>query len=199
VARVLLPALAREEDATEAGEGRVPPAVVEGVVAQVTHLPQDDRLDAAIMLVGNTGARALEVGYLEPRLAIQRAAWWAHATYQGRRIGVEKHAGPAEAVEALAKLLLTGGRCMWCKGLTTLDREGVHAVPGGEMADGSRQPETVEELQALGLCLWQRRGKRWEPGCLHGESTAPGAPKTAEERAALTARYEATRGRQNVE
>lgn len=153
----------------------------------------NDRFDAAVMLVGNSGARSLEIGYLYDDVPSEQAAWWATATYRGAKLNVENEAGPAEAVEALAKRLLTGARCQWCQGLVALSTDGAVAYPGSVMADGSRMPDRPTDLAALGQCLWRRNSARWEPGCLHGASTAPGAPKDRAARRRLAREYERTR------
>lgn len=158
------------------------------------HAPtMDDRFTAAVRLVGNTGAKTLEVGYLHDNVPAEQAAWWATAAYQGAKVGVENHAGPAEAIEALAEKLLTGARCQWCAGLVALSTAGAVAYPGCVMADGSRMPGSREEIAALGQCLWGRNGARWEPGCLHGSSTAPGAPQNRAARRRLVREFERTR------
>lgn len=155
--------------------------------------PDDERLMAAVMLVGHTGARNFECGYLHDDVPAERAAWWATAAYQGTKITTEDHPGPVEAAEALAVRLLTGAKCAWCGGLVTLSRDGAIAYPGAALADGSAMPDDPAVLAALGQCLWRRVGPRWEPGCLHGASTAPGAPQDRAARRRLARDYAATR------
>ena len=153
----------------------------------------DARLAAAVALIGHTGARELEYGYLHDHVPIRQAGWWASATYRGAKISVEDQLGPLPALEALAVRLLTGARCQWCQGLVALSSAGAIAYPGAAMADGSRTPETEEEIAALGQCLWRLSGARWEPGCLHGQSTAPEAPQDRAARRRLRREYESTR------
>jgi len=153
----------------------------------------EDRLVAAVLLIGHTGAKNFEYGYLHDGVPIAEAAWWATAQYQGAKLSVENKVGPLEAIEGLAVKLLTGGRCQWCKGLVALSLEGAVAFPGTAMIDGSRMPESEAEIAAMGQCLWRRNGKRWEPGCIHGMSTAPAAPKDRAARRRLMREYEATR------
>lgn len=153
----------------------------------------NDALAASVLLVGHTGAKDLEFGYLHDDVPIEAAAWWATATYKGAKLGVENHKGPLEAVEALVEKLLTGARCQWCQGLVALSPDGAVAYPGSVMADGSRMPDEPNAIAGLGQCLWRRNGKRWEPGCLHGASTAPGAPKNRAERRRLNRQFESTR------
>lgn len=151
------------------------------------------RLDASVMLVGNAGARNLEVGYLHDDVPSEEAGWYATALYQGAKIMVEDHPGPVEAVEALAEKLLIGARCQWCQGLVALGTAGAVAYPGSPMADGSKMPEDPEVIRAMGQCLWRRVGDRWEPGCIHGQSSAPGAPQDRPARRRLDREFRRTR------
>lgn len=153
----------------------------------------DDRLVAAVMLIGHTGAKDFEVGYLHDNVPTEKADWWAKAQYRGARITVEHHAGPVEAAEALAKRLLTSAKCQWCNGLVTLDPLGAMAWPGASMVDGSQMPQERAEIEAMGQCLWRRSGKRWEPGCIHGASTGSKAPQNRADRRRLHRQYQATR------
>jgi hypothetical protein len=154
---------------------------------------QDEALSAAIAMVGGTGAKTLEIGYLHDDVPSDQAAWWATATYRGVKLQVDNHNSPAAAVEALVEKLLTGARCQWCGGLVSLTREGAVAYPGSVMADGSHTPSSVDEIAAMGQCLWRRHCARWEPGCLHGASTGPGAPQDRAGRRRLAREFESTR------
>lgn len=98
-----------------------------------------DALLAAAALVGRTGARNLEIGYLHDDVPVHEAGWYAHAQYKGTRVIEEDHRGPIEAVEALARRLLDGGQCAHCKQTVTL-------------TDG-------------GGCRWTRMGRQWRRGC----------------------------------
>lgn len=104
-----------------------------------------DALDAAVDLIGRTGARGFEIGYLHDDVPAKEAGWYAHAQYQGTRLIAEDHPGPVEAAEALARRLLTGGTCTHCKGFITLS----------------------DRKQKRGkVCRWTRQGARWERGCI---------------------------------
>lgn len=155
--------------------------------------PSDERLAAAVLLIGHTGATTFEAGYLHDDVPTAEASWWATATYRGAKISVEKQAGPIEAAEALALRLLTGARCRWCGGISTVSPDGAIAYPGSTLTDGSKLPESREGLEALGQCLWGRVGARWEPGCIHGASTAPDAPKDRAARRRLAREFGRTR------
>lgn len=122
----------------------------------------EDAVVAAVDLVGRAGATEFEVGYLHDDVPAEEAGWYAHAKYRGTRITEENHRGPTEAAEALARRILTGGRCR-CGKLVALSDSGATAFPTATMADGSTW--TAEDAAKAGQCRWTRIGKRWEPGC----------------------------------
>lgn len=127
----------------------------------------EDALVAAVDLVGRTGARNFEVGYLHDDVPMADAGWYAHAQYQGARITEEDHRGPVEAAEALARRLLSGAKCARCGRLVALTDHGAY-FPGevAHLADGTTW--TREEAEAAGQCRWTRQGRRWAMGCEHG-------------------------------
>ncbi|MCP2363043.1 hypothetical protein HD597_010063 [Nonomuraea thailandensis] len=135
----------------------------------------DDALIAAVDLVGRTGARGIEIGYLHDNVPVEEAAWYAHVQYRGTSITEENHRGPVEAAEALARQLLTGAMCNHCKKLVALSDDGATAY-NGTLLNGTRW--TVEQARAAGQCRWRRIGPRWARGC---EGTKPpratGKPK----------------------
>lgn len=120
----------------------------------------EDAFFAAADLVGRTGAKEFQFGYLNDDPPHQ---WYAHAQYKGARITAEDCAGPVEAAETLARKLLTGGKCTSCGGLIALSGSGAYAFRSPVMADGSRW--TAQEAAAAGQCRWTRMGRRWEAGC----------------------------------
>jgi len=101
----------------------------------------EDAVIACADLVGRTGARGFEIGYLTDERA---ADWYAFARYRGARITVENQPGPVEAADALSRRLLGGGRCMCGKAVALAD------TPGA--------------------CRWTRLGKRWVGACGRGAS-----------------------------
>lgn len=125
----------------------------------------EDAAAAAADLVGRAGAAQLSLGYEDDEDADigerSPTVWYAHAQYRGHRVMANDQRGPVEALEELARQLLTGARCR-CGRLVALGEGGAEARPG-LMADGSRW--TLEEIQAAGQCRWRRLGKRWEPSC----------------------------------
>jgi hypothetical protein len=121
-----------------------------------------DALKACCDLVGRTGARELQFGYLNDDVPVDQADWWAHAQYRSARIAVEHHAGPLEALEALARRLLTGARCK-CGRLVALSDRGATAYAEAHMADGSTWDAAT--ARAAGQCRWRRIGPRWRAGC----------------------------------
>lgn len=122
-----------------------------------------DAAVAAADLVGRTGARHLQVGYVHDDVPSEDAGWFAHAQYRGARITVEAQTGPGEALEALARRILTGAKCVHCGGLVALSRLGAVFYRDAVMADGSRFTET--HARAVPQCQWRRVGKRWVAGC----------------------------------
>lgn len=132
----------------------------------------EDAMAAAVDVVGRTGARDLTFGHLYDDVPVEQAAWWATAAYQGTKITAENHAGPVEALEALARKLLTGAKCVRCGSLIALSDDGAVAYPGAFMADGTRWTE--QDIRAAGTCRWRRFGPRWEPGCPSTHPPLPG-------------------------
>lgn len=124
----------------------------------------EDAVVAGADLVGRTGAREFQVGYINDEAPHQ---WYAHAQYKGARITEENHPGPVEAVEALARRLLTGARCTNCGKLIALSGSGAFAYREPVMVDGSRW--SAGEAAAAGQCRWTRMGRRWEPACKRNE------------------------------
>jgi hypothetical protein len=100
-----------------------------------------DALFAAVELVGRTGAKGLEVGYLHEDVPVDQAAWYATAQYQGAKVFVENHTGPVEAVEDLAAQLMEGGLCTNCNRQVSLTKH------------------------AFLYCRYVRQGRSWIPGC----------------------------------
>jgi hypothetical protein len=127
----------------------------------------EERLIAAADLVGRTGAKHFEIGYLHDDVPAAEAAWFAHAQYRGGRIIAENHADPAEAAEALAKRLLTGARCA-CGKLVSLGDDGAFAFTKPVMTDGSEF--TADQAAAAGLCRWRRDHARWISECGRGRA-----------------------------
>lgn len=119
----------------------------------------EDALIAGIELVGRCGATNTELGHLyddeepppgwpagEP-VPAEAASWYAHAQFRGARLTEEGHRDPIAAVEALARRLLRGARCVKCGREIRLD-----SSPGG--------------------CRWHRNGAHWYRGCDGGRGGA---------------------------
>lgn len=123
-----------------------------------------DAVIAAADLVGRSGAREFEIGYVNDDVPVEQAAWYAQAVYKGARILVENHRGPAEAAEALARRIMTGAKCAHCGGLVALSDAGAFVFERQEMADGTTWGP--EQAAAAGQCRWRRIGDRWERGCV---------------------------------
>jgi hypothetical protein len=114
----------------------------------------EDDLRAATDLVDRTGARGLELGYVDGAIP-GRVHWYAHAQYAGARVIVEDKRGPLEALEALAHRLLTDARCPYCDGLVALPT-------ASDLLDGNT---TEEQLPTPPRCHYRREGQRWVRGC----------------------------------
>jgi hypothetical protein len=123
----------------------------------------EDAVKACADLVGRTGAKSFECGYLRDNVPVAEAGWWAGAVFNGAKITVDDKASPAEACDALAVKLLSGAQCQHCKKLVTLN-------PAGAMAQDvtllSGVKWTAAEQAKAGLCHWTRDGARWERGCV---------------------------------
>ena len=126
-----------------------------------------DVLLACVDLIGRSGAKNFEIGYLndadDPAYESHGAQWWAKAQYQGKRIGVEGFALPDAAAEALARNLLKGAKCRCGRLVRMAGADGAFAYSDVEMADGTRW--TASEAAEAGQCEWRRTGPKWEPSC----------------------------------
>lgn len=131
----------------------------------MTDLPglDEDELIACVDLIGRTGARGFEVGYLHDDVPIAEAGWYAHAQYRGARITAEDHPSPVAAAKALASRILTGAKCKGCGKLVALADDGAFAYFRSTLLDGTRW--NAADAAAAGQCRWERVGKRWEMGC----------------------------------
>ena len=101
-----------------------------------------DALIAAVDLVGRSGARDVEIGWLHDDVPSEQAGWYATATYQGAKLMADDHPGPIEAAEALTRRVLDGATCAHC-----------------------HKPVRLDDELALSACRWTRQGARWARGC----------------------------------
>ncbi len=126
----------------------------------------DPMLESAVVacadLVGRTGAREFEIGFLHDDVPVEDAAWWASAKFRGARVQVDNHVHPAAAAMALAVKLLTGAECR-CGKLVALSDAGATVFRDATMADGSKW--SAAQAAAAGQCRWRLVGQRWEPSC----------------------------------
>ena len=102
----------------------------------------EDALVAAIDLVGRSGARDVEIGYLHEGVPLDQAGWYATATYKGAKLIADDHKDPVAASEALARRILDGGQCAHC-----------------------RKPIALGGPPDPAVCRWTRRGPRWVRAC----------------------------------
>lgn len=121
-----------------------------------------DAVKACADLVGRTGGKSFECGYVHDDVPPEEAGWYATAVFRGTKISAADKRSPAEACHELAVRLLTGAQCQHCRKLVTLN-------PLGAMAHDvtllSGVKWTAEEQAAAGLCHWRRVGDRWKRGC----------------------------------
>lgn len=143
----------------------------------------EDRLLAAVDLIGRTGATEYEGGYLHDDVPSEQAGWWATARYKGTKVTEENHPGPVEATEALAMRLMSGGKCQHCQGAVTLSRDGVMVYPGATSPIDGSVVWTEESARAARTCLWERRGRRWVRGCEQQPRQNPDRPGKMQRRA----------------
>jgi hypothetical protein len=119
-----------------------------------------DAVKACADLVGRTGARQFECGYISDNPPHR---WYATAVFKGAKITAEDKESPAEACDKLAARLLTGAQCQHCKKLVTLSPLGAMARDA-TLIDGREW--TAEQQKAAGLCHWTRPGDKWVRGCV---------------------------------
>jgi hypothetical protein len=147
-----------QETMAAAMAGQRPP----GPWAQGDTEGNKDAVGACADLVGRTGATSFECGYLHEGVPVAEAGWYATAVFKGAKITAEDKASPAEACDALAARLLSGGQCQHCRKLVTLNAAGAMARDV-TLIDGRKW--TAAEQAKAGLCHWMRTGTRWERGC----------------------------------
>jgi len=129
----------------------------------VTDLLDMPEIIAAVDLVGRSGARSIELGYLHDNVPVEKADWWASANYKGTKIQVEHAPSPIAAAEALALRLLTGAKCAHCQKLVALEVDAAFAYFHATLMDGTVW--NAADAAAAGQCHWHRDGERWVRGC----------------------------------
>lgn len=142
--------------------------------------PFDMRVDeivATVELVGRSGGRELELGHLDDVPDSRAARWYAHAKFRGARLTTDEHPGPVEALDALARKILTGAQCQHCGGVVTLSPDGAWVYTKSTLITGARWD--VETTSQIHQCRWRRIGAHWRRGCeatTHNQPT-PEAPR----------------------
>jgi hypothetical protein len=122
----------------------------------------EDSVKACADLVGRTGAKSFECGYVHDDVPAEEAGWYATAIFRGTKITAADKRSPAEACHELAVRLLSGAQCQHCRKLVTLSADGAVAHDVTLVGGGTW---TAEEQAAAGLCHWRRAGDRWVRGC----------------------------------
>lgn len=128
-----------------------------------------DVIMACVDVVGRSGARDFEMGYLHERVPMNQAGWWARAQYRGYRMSVEG-AGPVDVAQKLTERVLRGAKCI-CGKLVALELESAFAYHEVLLRDGSTW--TARDAAAAGQCLWQRNGAKYARGCQDRPQRAP--------------------------
>lgn len=113
-----------------------------------------DTIIACADLVGRSGAKDFQIGYLHDDVPVEEAGWYAHASYKGARLMAQDHRSPTSAALALSERLLRGAACRCGQPVTLTD-----TAPG---------------------CRWRLMGQRWEPGCNAPSVRSPGSASTLE-------------------
>lgn len=158
------------DDWARSAEGQEAMAALTGQASRVVTpgpppgVGDEDAVKACADLVGRTGARSFDVGYLHEGAPVAEAGWYATAVYKGAKIIEQDKASPAEACDALAARLLSGAQCQHCKGLVALSAGGAFAFRKATLATGKRWD--AEDAAKAPQCRWARTGARWERGCL---------------------------------
>jgi hypothetical protein len=101
-----------------------------------------DAVVAVADLVARAGGREFEIGHLEDGVPVEQARWYATARFKGAMLIADEKAGPDEAADALARRILSGGKCTYCHKTVVLN-----------LTKPNKQ------------CLWHRDGNAWVQGC----------------------------------
>lgn len=104
------------------------------------------RITDAVEMVGRTGARSFQLGYLVDDPPPGVANWYAEAEYRTGTLVTDSCMTPWEAAEALADATRAGARCRWCG----------RPISWGDRPSGKRRRK---------LCWWRKVAGRWERGC----------------------------------
>jgi hypothetical protein len=105
--------------------------------------PNDlDAVIAAVDVVGRSGGKHFEIGYLDDE---EPHRWYATATYQGAKAIGEHPTSPDKAADLFAYKVLHGGQCTHCRRTINVHPSRRHRPPG--------------------QCVWRRRGDSWIRGC----------------------------------
>lgn len=124
----------------------------------------EQALFASVNLIGRSGAKEFQFGWLDDDVPIEEARWWAKARWGGEILTEENHVGPVEAADALARRVMDGGMCVHCQRKISL---------------GQAQPD---------VCVWHREDDQWVRGCLDEFPETDVRPTTHKLAAALQRR-----------
>lgn len=152
--------------ASSAGTDDGPFTTANGMWGSMKGAPEyigEDAVKACADLVGRTGAKSFECGYVHEDVPSSEAGWYATAMYRGAKLTAEDKSSPGEACHALAVRLLAGAQCQHCKGLVALVSDGAFAFQSATLIDGRRWD--AADAAKTAQCHWRLVGDRWVRGC----------------------------------
>lgn len=109
----------------------------------------------AVEMVGRTGAKSFELGYLVDDPPPGVANWYASAEYRAGTMTTDLHVSPIDAARQLAELLQDGARCRYC---------------GRRISWGDRPANNARRRR---WCWWRRVGGKWKRGCPGNDPVTP--------------------------
>lgn len=103
-------------------------------------------------LVGRSGAREFEMGYVDAEVEGGPETWYCTAVYRGAKLFVDDQPTPAHAADGLAHVILDGGMCTHCG-----EKTSTRGTPLGVYIKFGRSKKA--------RCIWYRDGNVWKRGC----------------------------------
>lgn len=121
-----------------------------------------DAVVAAVALGGRSGARNIEIGYVNDNPPHN---WYVQAQYKGDRIIVEGYDYPDEAADGFAAAILEHGICTHCGGRTSITASDDVTTVETDAMDRAARRRLLRESKRKPPCLWYRSGREWKRGC----------------------------------
>ncbi len=94
---------------------------------------EKDAIAHTVEAIGRTGARSLELGFLDDDPPHR---WYATAQYQGAKVSCDGQEDPVGAVLGLYAVLAAGGECTTCRRTIAVDHADTGPVDGARMNAG---------------------------------------------------------------